>query len=202
MTAKILIPYIAAALVIASQPADVSGQPRADRVAQNNDDESANSLSAKRAKVRQRIRALRAWRLTEALDLDEATAGKLFPILSRYDNKLSIISQEGSKLRRELRKLVRKGGTGSQFDKLIDKLVAQQKKMWKLQERRFADVRKVLTPEQAAKIMVLLPEIDRRIQQQIRQAMRKARKDRKAGKAGKRGKRRRGPSDDGIRNPF
>jgi hypothetical protein len=38
-------------------------------------------------KIKKRIRALRAYTLTEELSLDEATAAKLFPMLAKYDDE-------------------------------------------------------------------------------------------------------------------
>ena len=42
----------------------------------------------RREKIKKKIRALRAYTLTEELSLDEATAGKLFPMLAKYDDEL------------------------------------------------------------------------------------------------------------------
>ena len=40
------------------------------------------------------MRALRAWKIVEALKLDEATSARLFPILSRYDEREMAIAAE------------------------------------------------------------------------------------------------------------
>lgn len=157
----------------------------------------ANTKKAKRDKIRQRIRAMRAWRLTEALDLDETTAAKLFPILNRFDEKMEPVARQGAKLRRQMRKAVKKGAKAADVDKGIDALVAVKKKMNALQEKRFAALRKVVTPVQAAKMLVLLPEIDRAIQREIRKAMRGHNRKRR-----RREGRRRGVEPDPINNPF
>ncbi len=150
------------------------------------------TIEAKRAKLRQRIRALRAWRLTEALSLDEATAAKLFPILSRYDDQMVKAARQGRALRRQLRQAVKKGAPDAQLDTLVNRVVAQQKATWKLQGQRFQAVRAVLSPRQAATILVVLPQIDRAIERQIRAAMRRG---------GKRGHGRRGPRGV-VKDPF
>ena len=129
-------------------------------------------LQQKRAKIRKRIRALRAWKLTEELELNAETAARLSAILDRYDDKLEPAMTTNRELRRQMQALVDSSAPGdAQLDKLIDRLAAQQQTLWDLQRARFRDVRKVLTPRQAARLMVLLPRIDRKIQRQVRRAL-------------------------------
>ena len=131
-------------------------------------------LAAKRAKIRQRLRALRAWELTEALDLDEQSAAKLFPILNRFDNRFQKALDANSALRRETRKALRDPNTNpKKIDALVGKMLKKQRELWDLQEERFREVRKLLTPRQTARIVILLPEIDRKLHRQVRQVMRK-----------------------------
>ncbi|HUH02708.1 MAG TPA: hypothetical protein VML75_12000 [Kofleriaceae bacterium] len=178
-----------------AQPRGPDRQPRGIRSAQVDATPTA-SLNAKRDKLRQRIRALRAWRLTEALQLDEPTAAKLFPILARYDAKLEAEMKEGARLRRALRAMVKSGAPNpAAANALVDRMVKHQRQLSDLENRRFSEVRAALTPVQAAQILIVLPQIDRAIHREISQVMRKARTGArsKAGKAGKRG---------AVKNPF
>ncbi len=141
----------------------------------------------KRAKIRQRIRALRAWRLTEALDLDEKSAIRLFPVLNRYDAQLLKLARQGHTLRRELRRQLKAPTPDNRrLNRLIGQMTKHKRNGFRLRNARFADLRKVLTPAQAAKLMIVLPEIDRRIARKIRRAMRKGPKARR-GRPGRRG---------------
>jgi hypothetical protein len=56
-----------------------------------------------RKEVLERMRALRAWKIVEALKLDEATSARLFPILSRYDEREMAIAAERHVIMRDLR---------------------------------------------------------------------------------------------------
>lgn len=200
------IPHLLIVAMLALIVAETSAraQPRGDRKARSAQADATPhaTIEAKRDKVRQRIRALRAWRLTEALDLDEQTAAKLFPILARYDAKLEAEMKEGARLRKELRGLVvgkekAKGGAAgpAAANALVDRMVKHQRQLSNLEDRRFSEVRAALTPVQAAQILIVLPQIDRAIHREISQAMRKAR-TRKAGKQGK-------PAARGaVKNPF
>lgn len=125
----------------------------------------------KREKVKQRIRAMRAWVLTEQLDLDVATAEKMFPVLARHDDELARLLAERKQLRAQLAAARRTRGNAAQIDALLDKLVANQRARWNAEDQRFAELRTMLTAEQAAALLDLLPEVDRKILQELRQAV-------------------------------
>jgi Spy/CpxP family protein refolding chaperone len=127
-------------------------------------------------KMRQKVRAAREWKLTEALELDQATADKLFPVIESFDDKFIAAMRDGHKLRRELRALL-DGGKPADKDvnAIVDKMLDNQRAIWELNEKRFAAARKVLTAEQAAKALIVLPQIDQEIRKQIRQAKQKRR---------------------------
>ncbi|MBV8760238.1 MAG: periplasmic heavy metal sensor [Deltaproteobacteria bacterium] len=135
----------------------------------------------KREKIKKKIRAMRAYTLTEELQLDETTAGKLFPTLAKYDDELDRLLQQRADIERRL-----KGAADIKdpraLDKLIDEAVANQKAFWDSQERRVAELRKILTPAQTARLLVVLPEFERRIQNQLQRALKGGPGPRKAGK--------------------
>jgi Spy/CpxP family protein refolding chaperone len=134
---------------------------------------TGKGVDNKRDKIRKKIRSMRAWRLTEALDLDESTAAKLFPIINEYDEKYAKLSRSTRDTRRKLRKALDASKPDTKtVDSLIDEMQQQQQANYEWQRDRFKAVRKVLTPEQSAKIIVILPELDRQIRQEIRNAMR------------------------------
>ena len=57
----------------------------------------------RRERIKKKIRALRAYTLTEELSLDEVTAGKLFPVLAKYDDVLDKLLQARADLERRLK---------------------------------------------------------------------------------------------------
>ncbi len=133
----------------------------------------------KRKRIEKRIRALRVWRLTEALNLDEKTATRLFPILHRFDRQFSKLMRANAKDRRGLRPLMRATGTDAQIKAAINRMLKRQAQMWTLTKQRFAAMRKVLSAKQSAKLLIVLPQIDRQIRGEIRKAMRKHRRQRR-----------------------
>ena len=129
--------------------------------------------AAKRQRLRQRIRAMRAWYLTDELRLDDATAGRLFPLLGQFDDRLDSLRQQGSQIRRALRREMGAARPDpAMIDRLVNDLLAHYEALYRVQRDRFTAVRRVVSPEQSAKLLLLLPQIDDAIRGQLKRAMR------------------------------
>ncbi len=120
-------------------------------------------------RVKKRVRALRAYTLTEELGLDTDGAAKLFPVLSKYDDEFDrLLTARGG-----LNKALDAAGDlkdAKAIDKLIDQMIANQRAFWDLEEKRIAELRKILTPAQTARLLVVLPALERKLQNQLRNA--------------------------------
>jgi hypothetical protein len=124
----------------------------------------------RREQIKKKIRALRAYTLTEELVLDEGTARRLFPMLARYDDETDRLVQKRVDLQRRLRRAETIRDPRA-VDQLIDEAVANQRAFWDLEGKRIAELRKILTPVQTARVLVVLPALERRIQNQLRRAI-------------------------------
>ena len=151
-------------LGIAAAP--VSAQPRRDRAP----GAPAAPAVDRKERIKKRIRALRAYTLTEELNLDEATASRLFPILSRYDDEIGKLLVTRWKLRADLDAATARGDDRG-VNRAIDDMVANQRALWELDGRRFGELRRVLTPRQAGRLLVVLPALERRVQNLIQRAL-------------------------------
>ncbi len=136
-------------------------------------------LDARRERIKKRIRALRAYTLTEELDLDEQTAGKLFPILSRYDDDFDKLLQQRAEIVRRLDR-TKSVKDPTAIDREIDAAAANQRAFWDLESKRLVELRKILAPAQTARLLIVLPALERRIENQLRKAIESA----KAGPGG------------------
>ena len=115
-----------------------------------------------RKEVLERMRALRAWKIVEALKLDEATSARLFPILSRYDERDMAIAAERHVIMRDLREATEAPHPDdARLTVTLNKLLANRAKQRTLHDDRVKDIRKVLTPVQQAKLVLLLPRLER-----------------------------------------
>ncbi len=124
----------------------------------------------RREQIKKKIRAMRAYTLTEALALDEPTAGRLFPMLARYDDETDKLLEKRVDVQRRLRHADSLKDPRA-IERLIDEAIAIQRGFWDLEDKRVAELRKVLTPGQTAKLLVVLPALERKIQNQLRKAI-------------------------------
>jgi Spy/CpxP family protein refolding chaperone len=124
----------------------------------------------RRERIKKRIRALRAYTLTEELSLDEQAAAKLFPVLSKYDDQLEQLLITRADVMRRLRNVADLKDPKA-IDKLIDEAVANQRGFWDVEDKRLTELRKILTPTQIARLVIVLPALERRIQNQLRKVV-------------------------------
>ena len=124
----------------------------------------------RRDEIKRKLMAVRAYRLTEELSLDEATAARVFPLLTRYDQQVEQLTAE----RLTLHQALRKGSTDARvLDDLIRRTLANRRATVELEEKRIGELRKVLSAQQTARLLVALPQIERQIKNQIRRSMRR-----------------------------
>ena len=125
----------------------------------------------KREKIREKVRQMRMAKLIEVLDMDEATATKLLPRMNDYYDKIGEVQHDTGEARRELRALLDADKVdAAKVNKLIDRMIANRDKVHTLESDMIKEVRKILTAEQAAKMIVVLPKINRGLEQKIRKA--------------------------------
>ncbi len=148
-------------LTLSSMVSDAIAQPR-----RGGPDPTAD----RRAAIKQRIRVLRAATLTEELKLDEKTLSRVLPALAKWDD----VTEDLLKKRVDIQTRIETADPVKDpkaVDRLIDEAVANQKAFWDLEEKRLAELRKILTPGQTARLLIVLPAFERRIQNQLRRAM-------------------------------
>jgi hypothetical protein len=158
------------AVVVLGLASSASAQPRRGGPVGPSGLTDRPAAAERREQIKRKIRALRAYTLTEDLALDEQTAGKLFPVLARYDDETDKLLEKRGDIQRRLRHADALRDPRA-VDRLIDEAVATQHGFWDLEDRKFAELRKLLTPVQAARLLVVLPALERRIQNQLRKAI-------------------------------
>jgi Spy/CpxP family protein refolding chaperone len=124
----------------------------------------------RREQIKKKIRAMRAYVLTEELSLDDQSAAKLFPVLARYDDETDKLLERRVEIQRRLRR-AQPFKDAKAVDRVVDEALVNQRAFWELEDRRIAELRKILTPGQAARLLVVLPELERKIRNQLRKAI-------------------------------
>lgn len=131
----------------------------------------ADDEDDKREKVREKVRTMVMAKIIEELDLDEAGATKLFPVLNKYHDEIAKLHKDSGEARREIKKMLDAAkADDAKVNKQIDRIVANRSKIATLEADMFKDVRKILTPVQSAKLVVILPMIRDRLERKIRNA--------------------------------
>jgi hypothetical protein len=150
--------------------APVHAQPRRPEGAAPNDDGSPLGSPERREQIKKKIRTMRAFTLTEELSLDEPTAGRLFPVLARFDDETDKLLQRRVELNRKLRHADTMRDP-RQIERLLDEAIANQRAFRELEDRKITELRKLLPPPQMAKLLVVMPALERKIQNQLRKAI-------------------------------
>jgi hypothetical protein len=139
---------------------------------------NAQAVAQRIENIKKRIRAKRAQAIVDAISPDQQTAGKLFTALAKYDDEFDRLLRDRGALIRQLNNVGAMKDPRA-LDKLIDDVIANQRAFWDTEERRLAEIRKILTPQQTARLLVVLPEWERRLQNQLRAAIQGGQKNKR-----------------------
>ncbi len=122
----------------------------------------------KREEVRKKVEAVRIWRLTEALKLDEKTSARLSSFLSVLDEQRRGLVRERMETLRDLRPLLKPERPDEKKLKIaLDKLDKNRLAMADLEEKENAGVKDILTVEQRARYVIFQHEFRREIRGMI-----------------------------------
>jgi hypothetical protein len=96
----------------------------------------------------------RALAVTDALGVDARTAEKLIEILVRYDNELSRIEQQRVDVKRRL--VLARHDHPKDIELLLEDKIANQRAAAQNEEQLIRRARKILGPQRAAELLVLI----------------------------------------------
>ena len=127
----------------------------------------------KMEKIRAKISMILMWRLTDLLELDEATGAKFYPILKEHDTKMAELHKMTNETRMALKaELGKEKPDGDTVQKMVTTLRDLKKKMDALDDEQITKAAKVLTPVQLGKLVLFFPKLQREIQGIIQDAKR------------------------------
>jgi Spy/CpxP family protein refolding chaperone len=121
--------------------------------------------------VERRIRTMRALFLTEALDLTDDEARKLFALMDEFDTRREKIRAERRAVVKELRGLVRASPPPrDRINALLDRAIKTRLAEESLNAEMFGRTKSVLPAEKRARLLVAIPKFYRRVRHIIRKA--------------------------------
>jgi len=133
------------------------------------DDLGGPPPKGKHERIRERIETLRLWKLTKALDLDEVTASRLFPLLNRYDKKRFRIEKAVRKDMGDLKRAL-EDGNRNEIQEILQRLEDRHRELQRLNNEEMAEIKKILTPEQQARYVLFQYRFKREMRKMIEKA--------------------------------
>jgi|GEM_PF-1198166 len=107
------------------------------------------------ANIRKKIETLRAWRLSEELDLDEKSSAKLFAAMKEADEEGWRIEVLNREMMRELKgELEEKQPDPRRIEALLDRLQENRMEKARAESRHLGRVREILSPEDTARYLM------------------------------------------------
>jgi hypothetical protein len=125
-----------------------------------------------RKEIKKKIAVMRAATLQQELNLDDATLAKVLPVLAKWDDVTEKLLVQRMDINKRIRHVDQIRDPRA-VDKLVDETLANQRAFRDLEDKRFGELRRILTPAQTAKLLIVLPEFERKIMNQLRRAMRR-----------------------------
>ncbi len=131
-------------------------------------DESGRRPHRQREKQRERIGLMMMWRLTNALELDQDTAAKLFPMMREFDVEKRQLHEKRRDMIQQMRTEVEKDNPDrAALRKMIDDFKQNELDMVGLRNKRLDDLSKILSDEQVAKMIIFVPQFERNVRELI-----------------------------------
>jgi hypothetical protein len=122
----------------------------------------------KREEVRKKVEAVRMWKLTEELKLDEKTSTKLASFLSALEEKRRGLTRARMETMRDLRAALKAGSPDEKKLKIdLDKLEKNHREMTDLQDKEASGVKGLLSVEQQARYVIFQQEFRREMRSMI-----------------------------------
>ncbi len=122
----------------------------------------------RREEIRKKIEAIRIWRLTEELKLDEKTAARFFPAISGLAQKRNELMRENMEAQRELRLYLEAGKPDEKKIKAaLGRLENIHHETAKLAERELDITKDHLTVEQQARYYLFQQDFQREMREMI-----------------------------------
>lgn len=126
-----------------------------------------------RERIRERIKTMKIWKLTESVGLTSEQSEEFFPVYNRYQKKLEELDTRRDEM---VEKLERAANDSQASDKEIEELANSlndiPRQLLEERDKFFKEISPVLPLRQQAKLMVFEERFKQRLQQFVREVRR------------------------------
>ncbi len=116
--------------------------------------------------VREKLKDMRAKKLTEMLKLDEQTSNKLIPVVNKYDEKRYSLKKEMTTDMRQLKQSINKS-TDEELSALISKIRNNKTLLPKLEDEEFEKIKGILTTKQQAEYILFKAKFAKEVRKRL-----------------------------------
>ena len=127
-----------------------------------------SDLAGKQLRVLEKIQVVRAWKLTEVLELDESNGPALMQTLAKYDQQLFTAQRSLRKTERSLRKAIRGNASDQELERLLNEAIRKRKEVDKLRFEQLEEAGKTLDIRRRVKLYHFMPKFERQIRKRLR----------------------------------
>lgn len=129
--------------------------------------------AAERAKVKERIKLIKMWKLTEILDLDEERAARIFPVIQRFDaQKEAIHDQHGKNIKTLKAALEADAPDDKNLTTLIEGMLEERNKLVRIQTEEIEALRGLLSAQELGKLILFQDEFRKEIHKIVSESRR------------------------------
>lgn len=151
-------------------------------------------LAKRQRKLLEKMQVVRAWKLTEVLELDEKNGPKLLSTLAEYDKQIFAAHMELRKSERSLRRAFDKGASEAELEQGLERVIAARKRVDALRYEQLEKAGATLDARRRVKLYHFLPQFEKEMRHRLREGRRGRRGPGHEGRPdkGKRGKGKKG----------
>lgn len=127
-------------------------------------------------KAKEKIETIKMWKMTEALDLSEEQASRLFPAMKQFQNRADSLRNQMMKFVEDLENALQENEDSNKITTIVDKIVSLKNQQSKNEAEFFAKMRSILTPAQQAKYILFERDFRRKMMELIHEYQKGKRK--------------------------
>lgn len=169
----LLLPALALAILLA--PLTALAEPP-----ENERDEAREGDGKHHSEMVEKIRMMRMYALTEALDLNEETAAKLFPYLRDQDRALMKLHEAKREHHKAFRKMVKEDNYDEKaVDRRIAELYQLDEKIALALQNQMMGLKHILSVEQRTKFVMVHARFEEKVHAMIKEERKRRREQRR-----------------------
>ncbi len=120
-----------------------------------------------RARMHEKVKTIKMWKLTEELDLTEAETAKFFPLFNKFEKKIQSLHEKNDELVKKLQGYILASETGKKTANIIQQIEQNEMEILKARTDFRKDAAKILDDTKLAKLVMFQHTFHHRLRDAI-----------------------------------